>query len=109
MLIASGELELCYDGRIIPEYKEVLSRSRFGFKKEDIDALLHQIKVVGQVICAEPLKLSLPDIDDEPFLEIAIDSSAECLITGNVKHYAKKRCKGVKVLSPSDFVKKYYS
>lgn len=36
MMVASGEIELCYDGRIISEYKEVLSRPKFGFKKENI-------------------------------------------------------------------------
>ncbi len=69
MMIASGELELAYDARILLEYKKVLSRSKFGFKKEDIDALLHQIKVGGQVVCAELLELFLPEVDDETFLE----------------------------------------
>jgi predicted nucleic acid-binding protein len=51
----------------------------------------------------------LPDIDDEPFLEVALASGAECLVTGNKLHFPAKMRQGVKVLSPrefSDFYKK---
>lgn len=109
MMISSGELELCYDGRILAEYKEVLKRPKFAFQDKDLDALFYQIKISGQITSSEPLEDSLPDADDEPFLEIAIASNARCLITGNLKHYPKKYRKDVKVLSPADFIKKYHS
>jgi hypothetical protein len=49
----------------------------------------------------------LPDLDDEPFLEVAIAGRAACLITGNKSHYPHHSRQGIKVLSPSEFIDFY--
>ncbi|MFH1878305.1 MAG: putative toxin-antitoxin system toxin component, PIN family [Candidatus Omnitrophota bacterium] len=109
MMAAAGELELCYDGRILAEYREVLCRSKFRFDKDDIGDLLHQIEAFGYVTVSKPLNHSLPDRNDEPFLEVALASGVTCLITDNMKHYAVKTRQGMQVLSPAQFLTKHYS
>ena len=44
LMVAGGILQVCYDARILTEYREVLLRSKFGFKREDVDDLLAEIK-----------------------------------------------------------------
>lgn len=106
-MIATGELELCYDSRILSEYKEVLLRSKFSFSAEHIYDLLTQIESCGYIISALPLKKSLPDSSDEPFLEVALAGKARCLVTGNVNHYPVSGRHGMTVISPKEFLEFY--
>ncbi len=106
-MVSSSILVLQYDSRILLEYNDVLYRPKFKFNKEQIDLLLDYIKKNGQSVPILPLRQSLPDPDDEPFLEVAIGGKAECLITGNKIHYPRQFREGVKILSPSEFINFY--
>ena len=106
-MVSAGILILQYDSRILLEYHEVLYRPKFQFDKEHIDTFLAYVKQNGQVIPASPLKQSLPDPDDVPFLEITIAGRAECLITGNKSHFPRQSLQGMKILSPSEFIDFY--
>ncbi len=107
-LVALGtKVTLCYDPRILGEYREVLLRDRFRIEPPRVDALLDQIAARGTAVVAEPLPVRLPDPDDEMFLEVALAGSAQCLVTGNRRHYPRScRC-GVSVVSPREFVDAY--
>lgn len=106
-LVASGELILCHDARILAEYQEVLLREKFRFDPERVEALLEEIRASGIPVAARPLAIRLPDPDDEPFLEIALAEGAQCLVTGNLKHYPDEAKQGVEVLSPRSFIELY--
>jgi putative PIN family toxin of toxin-antitoxin system len=106
-MIAAGELELCYDSRILSEYKEVLLRPKFSFAPEYIYDLLTQIESCGYAVSALPLKKSLPDSSDEPFLEVALAGKAKCLVTGNINHYPVSVRHGMKVVTPKGFLEIY--
>lgn len=106
-MASSGALVLCYDARIISEYKEVLTRPKFQFDQNQADDLIQFFQAQGEVAAPEPLKVRLPDADDEMFLEAAIAAQARCLITGNLKHYPAAKCQGVTVVSPADFIELY--
>ena len=106
-MIVSGALALCVDARILTEYADVLGRPKFGFHRDDIRALLDQVKVVGIVASAHPLPTALQDPADEPFLETAIAGQAECLITGNIRDFPVSARGGMKVLTPSEFLGYY--
>lgn len=103
-LLAIGQLITCYDTRILVEYFEVLNRAKFKFNNNDISILLKEIESTGEFATGIPIKISLPDPDDNMFLEVALASNAECLITGNSNHFPKKLCPGVKIFSPSEFL-----
>ena len=106
-MVSSGELTLSLDARIISEYSEVLLRPKFKFEEDKVNALLDQIKHRGCATASSPLSRSLPDLDDEPFVEVAIAGRAVCLVTGNRSHYPPGLCEGVKVLSPGGFLTLY--
>jgi len=101
------KVQLCYDTRILLEYKEVLSREKFSFDLQNIKQILYHIEASGYLVNTNPLPKGLPDPDDEPFLEVALFSKAECLVTWNKKHYPKKLCQGMKILTPEEFLNFY--
>lgn len=101
---ASGQLTLCCDARILAEYREVLLRERFGFDPERVETLLEQIRADGIYVSANPLVMRLPDPDDEPFLEVALESGARYLVTGNLKHYPSEVHQGIEIVPPAMFV-----
>jgi len=103
-MVSSGEIMLCFDALILAEYSEVLYRSKFGFDKDKVAAVLDHIEHRGRTVASSPLRHSLPDPDDEPFLKVAVAGKAVCLITGNASHFPAKLCQGWKVLSPSEFL-----
>lgn len=106
-MVASGALELCYDARILSEYRDVLLRQKFSFDQTHIEDLLDQIEACGYVTTGKPLAKRLPDSDDEPFLEIALGGEAHYLVTGNLKHYPAKKRQGMRVVSPNEFLEIY--
>lgn len=103
-MTSAGMLQICYDARIISEYEQVLARPRFGFHAAHVEALLEQIKACGFQVVGRPLPRSLPDVCDEPFLEVAVAAKADCLITGNLKHYPLSFRQGIRILLPQDFL-----
>jgi predicted nucleic acid-binding protein len=103
-MVSAGELILYIDARILSEYQEVLHRPKFKFNKDHISILLDFIKLYGQFVSSLPLRNRLPDLDDEPFLEVAIAGKVRSLITGNIVHYPPLSREGIKIFSPSEFL-----
>ena len=95
---------VCFDERIIGEYREVLLRPRFSFDANAIDALIGQIQVDGVPVVCDPLPANLPNPDDDMFIEAALAGNAVCLITGNLRHFPPESCLGVMVLTPRQFL-----
>lgn len=106
-MVSSGELTLSFDARILTEYEEVLDRPKFKFEKEKVAALLDHIEHRGSMVASSPLPQPLPDIDDEPFLEVAITAQAICIVTGNQVHFPPELCRGVNVFTSADFLPFY--
>lgn len=103
-LAAAGELTLCYDSRVLSEYREVLARPKFGLDPEAVADFMEQVHADGVPVDPVPLAHRLPDPADEPFLEVALAGRAECLVTGNLKDFPGDRRQGVRVLSPAQAV-----
>lgn len=106
-LAISGELVLCLDARIITEYTVVLRRPRFQFDQRKINLLLEQIEAEGIWVASKPLRRSLPDPDDEAFLEVAVAANVDCLVTGNLIHFPVSLRQDMKVFSPKEFITFY--
>jgi len=102
--IGSGNLTLCFDARILAEYREVLHRPKFKIDKDDISIVLDFIQESGEWGLATPLLQKLPDRDDEAFLEIAIGSKVKYLITGNKKDFPIRKEYKISILTPREFI-----
>jgi len=103
-MLAAGHLRLCVDARILSEYAAVLKRPRFRFQPDLVAEFLGFVEDRALLAAGSPLRHPLPDRDDEPFLEVAIAAQADALVTGNQRHFPSRACRGVRVLSPSEFI-----
>ena len=100
-----GNIQLCYDFRILDEYKEVLRRPKFRFASWQVDALIDIIEHDGfSVIPSVIIDIDFPDDDDRPFYETAKFCNAP-LVTGNLKHFPHDDC----VFLIADFYRAFFS
>ena len=102
-LILSGQVQIILDHRIYAEYQDVLLRPEFGFALEPVDNLLDFLLQYGERVYTISTSMVLPDAYDGKFLEVAIDGSAEFLVTGNLKHFPARQRHGVRVVSPREW------
>jgi predicted nucleic acid-binding protein len=77
-----------------------LSRSKFSFDEQRVDALLNAIKLIGIYVTSDPCEYELPDESDRAFLESALSAEAY-LVTGNIKHFPGFDF----VVTPAEFIK----
>lgn len=103
-MIAAGDITLCYDARIIDEYRKVLRHDKFHFDCDNVENLIDEIKISGLPVASKPLGFSLIDPEDEKFLEVAIAGKVQYLVTGNIKHYPKTKQNTVSIIKPADLL-----
>jgi predicted nucleic acid-binding protein len=107
-LLTIGDLRLAYDDRIAAEYRQMLARPRFGFQPAAVAHLLDYLFDEGLPLVARPLPATLPDLDDQPFWEVAVEAAAP-LITDNSRHFPAELCTGIEVLTPATFIERWRS
>ena len=104
--VVAGKITLLFDAAILIEYREVLSRPKFPLTGAQRETVLQHIQRLGHVMPAKALVKRLPHRDDEKFLAVAVAGCADCLVTGNMRHYPAVACAGIQVLSPRDFIRR---
>ena len=105
-LVINEEVILCYDDRVLNEYRGVLGRERFGFDGEAVSSLVSFLEQTGERVNATPLDLQLPDPDDRVFFEILESAAADFLVTGNTRHYHSLGDR--RIVTPREFMTRYF-
>ena len=90
--------EVFVSSPILTEYEEVLSRKRFKFQPDEVQAVIRLIKSKAVLVAPKSTVTAALDPDDNMFLECAEESEANYLVTGNKKHFPAK-WKQTKVVS----------
>lgn len=87
--ILEGTIIPLYNEEILMEYKAVLSRPKFGFPSQLVEAMISTIAQAG--ISTERVKTEdfFIDLEDVVFYEVAISHEGSYLVTGNSKHFPK--------------------
>jgi putative PIN family toxin of toxin-antitoxin system len=90
-LVDRGVVLVCYSDSILAEYRDVLMRPKFAgrINPARAHALADVVRAQG-VRIAEPVPAApyaLPDPDDQPFLDVAVASAADAIVTGNGRHF----------------------
>ena len=85
--IMDGTIVPLYNGEIVDEYQDVLSRPKFHFPIDLVTSLLNVIRQKG--ICLERTKTEeiFTDSKDVVFYEIALSKEGAYLVTGNTKYF----------------------
>lgn len=87
--ILEGKIITLYHSDIITEYHEVLSRDKFRFAPELVEAIISIIKEHGIDSERIPYDAIMPDEDDRIFYEVTLSKEDAYLVTGNQKHFPK--------------------
>ena len=103
-LVIQGEVDIVVNESILSEYLEVLTRPKFDLNPIEVRLILNTLRSKGIKAAALARSLHLPDSGDEPFLEAALATEADVIISGNKKHFPQKACQGQRVLSPAEFL-----
>ena len=108
-LVLSDHIQVAYDDRILGEYEEVLSRPELRIQLSRMLAVVDHIELTGRLVEPVPLPTEgYADPDDIMFAEVFIASNADALITGNLRHYKPLLKQNVLVLSPADFMARFF-
>lgn len=90
--VITGEIIPVYSNIITKEYREVLSRKKFGFSGDLIEYLLSAIEKYGMLVDPSPSGIALLDRKDVPFYEVVLEKRNDnaFLVTGNIRHFPKE-------------------
>jgi putative PIN family toxin of toxin-antitoxin system len=100
--LLARKLLLAIDDRVLLEYREVLLRPKFQFDCDKVQSFLAIMSFQFPVQAIRVKGISAADPDDTKFLEVAVASKANALITGNTKHYPSATRGNVRVLKPAE-------
>lgn len=90
---------------ILDEFKEVALRPKFGFSVEELDEFINALVLVSDVVVpAEKVKGVCRDVDDEKFLEAALEGKADWVVSGDKDLLVLGRFRNIIIGSASDFV-----
>lgn len=102
---------MCVSIELLSEYTEVLQRpkfNRFPDFMQRAEAVLIEIQMHALMFVPK-LKLEVvSDADDNFLLELADESGADFLITGNSKDFKLNFYKRTRIVSPSEYWESYW-
>jgi putative PIN family toxin of toxin-antitoxin system len=105
-LILRGDCRLCVTEKIFSEYEEVLGRSKF--KKLDQPSVRELLATLRNRALWVVPKVRIDGVakhpDDNAFLECALESKANFLITGNIYHFPERNFHHTSIVTPGEFV-----
>ena len=101
-----GEIILCLCAEILEEYVEVLSRLGLEGEPEMRELLgLFKKRINLEFVAIDgSLQLIPEDPDDNKFIECALNSHADVVISGDKHLKELRRYKEILILSPADFI-----
>jgi len=110
-LIATERVQINLSEQVLNEYTEVATRTKFteykGFRQNAL-FIIANIKRVGKLYTPNIELDIISDKADNKFLELAVFSNANFLITGNTKHFTFSEYESVKIISPRDYIENYW-
>ena len=101
---ATGRFTVVLDERIMAEYVSVVGRPKLDIAPHESELILGQLETFAEKVTAPPAGIHLPDETDVKFVEVALASGADCVVTGNTRHFPAKTCGKVRILTPAQFL-----
>lgn len=89
---------------ILREYVSVSGRDKFRGSRAKLMELLQLLLWNASLVHPVPCGISLPDKKDEMYLHAALSGQADAIITGNKKDFPEPAYRGVRILSPQEFL-----
>ena len=105
-----NKIELCISTALMNEYYDVLRREKFSKFKDFIlkaENLLAEIEFKATMFDPKIRLQLISDIDDNMILELADESSADFVITGNTNDFTFPLYKNTKIVTPREYYENY--
>jgi putative PIN family toxin of toxin-antitoxin system len=102
-----GEWTAVLSNHLLYEYEEIVKRQapELGLGLDDVDQLLNAICARGEeCLLSHGWQPILSDPDDEPLVQLAIESDALRIVSHNVRHLRPAVRLGVELLRPREFL-----
>ncbi|MEX8546788.1 MAG: putative toxin-antitoxin system toxin component, PIN family [Mucilaginibacter sp.] len=105
-----GIILLCVSNELMAEYYEVLARPKFGRFPDFFgraEALLAEIETNAKKFIPTVKIELISDEDDNRLLELADESQADFIITGNTSDFTFSTYKQTKIVTPKEYWEHY--
>ncbi len=104
-LALEDEVRLFVSPALLHEYEMVLKRPRFKLDENEIMELMKKInRTAVMVIPTKRLSILKTDESDNRILECALKARVDFIVTGNKKHFHFEEFKGVRIVTPREFI-----
>ena len=106
--IEKGKIHLIFSEELLQEFVTVSQRSKFRnyFSASDIEDLLRIFDMYGKLVKVNTSINKCRDIKDNFLLNLAIDSKADYLVTGDLDLLALKKIGITEIITIKDFNKR---
>ena len=104
-MLISGKHDFSLSMPIIEEIREVLNRPKFGFDNEKALLLIEELHSLCTIVKPrKSINFILDDPDDNKILGCAVAADADIIISGDSHLLSIGSYKGIKILSPRQFI-----
>ena len=98
-LAKEGKIKIILSLPIIEEFKEVISREKFGFSARQVEQVIKQILSIYELIIpAVKLQVIKDDPDDDKILECAVRGNINYIVSGDKHLLNLKSHNGIQII-----------
>ena len=76
---------------ILREYVAVAKREKFRPVHDNLAQIIYVLSWNANFVIPEPSAFSLPDVNDQIYLDTALSANADVIVTGNLKHFPEAK------------------
>lgn len=100
-----GKIKIVLSPSILKEFKDVISRPKFGFTNKQIENVFRQLLDITDIVVPS-IKLDVvkEDPTDNKILECALECKADFVVSGDNHLLEIKSVKGMKIIRAKDFL-----
>jgi len=106
--LRDGRFSVLYSTNTLVEIIDVLGRDKFRIKyhihPDDITALVNLIRLRGELVIPTQKVTACRDPKDDKFLEAALASDADCLVSGDFDLLDMVSFENIPILRPAEFL-----
>ena len=105
-MILAGAIDCSLSLPILDELRDVLHRPKFGLSSEQAMAVVEELSALCAVVGpSEQVSAVRADPDDDRILECALEARADIIVSGDAHLLELGRHEGIRILSPSEFLR----
>lgn len=103
--VIAGKVNCSLSFAILDELRDVLLRPKFGFSPQQAATVIEELQGICEILNpSRRVRVIKADPDDNRILECAIESKADCIVSGDTHLLTLGRYKDIPILTPSDYL-----